>query len=240
MKFFSIAVFSSFAHIVLGSALAEKNPMASMPATSYTVRVVAISDTHARHRELVMPDGDILIHAGDFTNYGKRANIDDFNRWLGELPYERIFVVSGNHEHPNTVGRDLSALLSNATYLNGTTTTYRGINIYGFGWAFNQESWRFKPNTHIVITHQAPTGLMGGTSPQPGCDSIAKAIFDNPPFLHIFGHHHSERGVQTIEVRHKNVLFANAAAEAKKLKEPMVFDVVVKNGEVVAVEHIAK
>ena len=30
-----------------------------------TVRVVGISDTHTMHRSLAIPDGDILIHAGD-------------------------------------------------------------------------------------------------------------------------------------------------------------------------------
>ena len=31
------------------------------------MRIVAISDTHTKERELAIPDGDVLIHAGDFT-----------------------------------------------------------------------------------------------------------------------------------------------------------------------------
>ena len=38
--------------------------------TDGAVRVVVISDTHTSHRQLVLPDGDILIHCGDFTFYG--------------------------------------------------------------------------------------------------------------------------------------------------------------------------
>ena len=32
------------------------------------IRIVLISDTHNLHRMLQMPEGDILVHAGDFTN----------------------------------------------------------------------------------------------------------------------------------------------------------------------------
>jgi hypothetical protein len=51
------------------------------------LRVVMISDTHNMHRRLEVPDGDILIHAGDFTMYGRSAHAADFNLWLGELPH---------------------------------------------------------------------------------------------------------------------------------------------------------
>ena len=34
------------------------------------VRLVCISDTHTAHRTLTIPPGDILVHSGDFTNYG--------------------------------------------------------------------------------------------------------------------------------------------------------------------------
>jgi predicted phosphodiesterase len=31
------------------------------------MRIVLISDTHGLHRQLEVPPGDLLIHAGDFT-----------------------------------------------------------------------------------------------------------------------------------------------------------------------------
>jgi hypothetical protein len=44
---------------------------------------VCMSDTHELHRELDVPHGDILIHAGDFTTFSKSATaILDFNEWL--------------------------------------------------------------------------------------------------------------------------------------------------------------
>ena len=51
------------------------------------MRLVCISDTHGLHRSLVLPDGDVLVHAGDMTHFGKGRQLDDFNEWLGELPF---------------------------------------------------------------------------------------------------------------------------------------------------------
>jgi predicted phosphodiesterase len=35
-----------------------------------SLRIVVISDTHSRHRHIVVPDGDVLVHAGDLTARG--------------------------------------------------------------------------------------------------------------------------------------------------------------------------
>jgi len=54
--------------------------------SSPTLRLVLLSDTHELHREVEVPDGDILIHAGDFTMFSKSMNaITDFNTWLGGI-----------------------------------------------------------------------------------------------------------------------------------------------------------
>ena len=41
------------------------------------LRFVLISDTHGMHRKLDMPDGDILVHAGDFTRFSRREDAED-------------------------------------------------------------------------------------------------------------------------------------------------------------------
>ena len=63
-----------------------------------TARIVCISDTHNRFRELTIPEGDILIHAGDITSRGYVAELKDFNEWLITLPHEHKVVIAGNHE----------------------------------------------------------------------------------------------------------------------------------------------
>jgi hypothetical protein len=37
-----------------------------------TLRLVCISDTHNQHRKIKVPDGDVLIHAGDITSKGQK------------------------------------------------------------------------------------------------------------------------------------------------------------------------
>ena len=46
------------------------------------IRIVVISDTHTKHYKMTIPDGDILIHAGDFTYGGKTAEIRGFIDFL--------------------------------------------------------------------------------------------------------------------------------------------------------------
>ncbi|MCC6422124.1 MAG: metallophosphoesterase [Phycisphaerales bacterium] len=69
-------------------------------------RFVALSDTHSLHRQVKLPDGDVLIHAGDFTGRGLRRDVEDFADWLKEQPHRIKIVTAGNHDefvesHPN-------------------------------------------------------------------------------------------------------------------------------------------
>ena len=47
------------------------------------VRFVCVSDTH-NTKPPSIPDGDVLLHAGDFTMYGSPEDVYNFNEWLGE------------------------------------------------------------------------------------------------------------------------------------------------------------
>src|ERR1039458_8925036 len=77
------------------------------------VRIVCISDTHELHRELTVPDGDLLIHAGDFTFFSKRPSmLRDFDDWLGELPHRYKIIVPGNHEYILEEPRNRAAIMN--------------------------------------------------------------------------------------------------------------------------------
>src|ERR1700684_441941 len=92
-----------------------------------SLRLVLISDTHQLHRELEVPDGDILIHAGDFTMFGRtKAEITDFAGWLGGLPHRYKILVPGNHEflfEANSTGRfmfgDAQVLINEGIEIEG-------------------------------------------------------------------------------------------------------------------------
>lgn len=64
------------------------------------VRIVCMSDTHSltKHIKFDIPDGDIFIHAGDFSATGKLNEIQEFNDWLANLPHKHKLVICGNHE----------------------------------------------------------------------------------------------------------------------------------------------
>lgn len=46
---------------------------------------MAVSDTHSRAVKAEVPDGDVLLHAGDFTGRGTLSEAMQFNMWLGNI-----------------------------------------------------------------------------------------------------------------------------------------------------------
>ncbi|KAF1329153.1 Calcineurin-like phosphoesterase, partial [Globisporangium splendens] len=126
------------------------NSLRSEPQQKGTLRFVCISDTHGRHRNVRdIPDGDVLVHCGDFTNRGTHKEIRDFNDWLGSLPHRRKIVIAGNHDlsmdaaeydvHWQAKWRhdeyndptQSRALLTNCTYVENRSVVIDGIKIYG-------------------------------------------------------------------------------------------------------------
>lgn len=61
-----------------------KPPSSEIPSNK--VRVVCMSDTHSLtpHIKFDIPDGDIFIHAGDFTKCGRKEEVIEFNTWIGK------------------------------------------------------------------------------------------------------------------------------------------------------------
>jgi len=82
-------------------------------------KIVCLSDTHNYNEEIAVPDGDILIHAGDATLRGTIPEIEAFLAWFSRLPHKHKVFVAGNHdwlyEIDNRYARYLTANL-NITY----------------------------------------------------------------------------------------------------------------------------
>jgi len=98
-----------------------------------SVTIVCISDTHELHREIDVPQGDLLLHAGDFTMFSKSLGaIQDFDEWLGELPHRHKIVIPGNHEFFLSSDPSRRSLLSNATVLIDEQIEVLGLKILGF------------------------------------------------------------------------------------------------------------
>ena len=108
-------------------------------------RVICMGDTHSRHHAVTVPDGEVLLHSGDFTMFGNRAHVESFNNWLGTLPHQHKIVIAGNHDsgmHARQDGlslRELEKLLTNAVYLSDGFVDLQidgdhTLRVYGSPW----------------------------------------------------------------------------------------------------------
>ena len=67
------------------------------------MRIVCISDTHGLHPIMEdfnkLPEGDILIHAGDCTNVGKPQEVKEFVEWFMNIKgFDTKIFIAGNHD----------------------------------------------------------------------------------------------------------------------------------------------
>jgi len=145
---------------IIVNSVTPTDPTVDKPENS--TRFVCISDTHSLHNYIkTMPKGDVLIHAGDFSNIGLPEDIDSLNTFLGSLPYQHKIVIAGNHDltfHPESYEQTwmrfghpekydcqlVKAKLTNCTYLEDEAVEVLGFKIYGspwqpwfYDWAFN-------------------------------------------------------------------------------------------------------
>lgn len=187
--------------------------------------IVCISDTHGAHRQINVPEADILIHAGDFSARSSIAGLTDFNNWLGNLPHRYKIVIAGNHdslfEMANIFAR---SFLTNAIYLQDSEVIIDHVKFYGSPWTPEFNHWAFMKqrgemkyvwekipaDVDVLITHGPPYGVLdksGYKKANMGCAYLGKAIETIRPKLHVFGHIHEGSGV---EIREQTI-FINAA-----------------------------
>ena len=132
-----------------------------VPPPDGHTRFVCISDTHSRTDSLKIPAGDVLLHAGDFSDIGRREDVVKFNSFLGSLPHRYKVVIAGNHDisldtqeygrtlwsrfsHPTQLdSNEMKSLISNALYLEDFGCELLGFNIYGSPWQPEFFNWGF-------------------------------------------------------------------------------------------------
>lgn len=126
-----------------------------------TLRCVCISDTHMMHEHMYIPDGDVLIHCGDFTNHGSLDEVQKFADWIAKQPHPIKIIVPGNHDMIldqeyykhywsdwSTVHEDPDAALRCLSELPGTHVlldrgvNIGGINVFGSPYVPQYASWR--------------------------------------------------------------------------------------------------
>jgi len=175
------------------------------------MRLVCLSDTHNFHHDIAIPDGDILIHAGDCTGGGTRNETENFLRWLSAQPHKYKILVPGNHdfyfEKPEQIGK----VPKNIILLIDRGIEIEGLQFWGSpmtpgmeNWAFNKERgkqirnhWNLIPKkTDFLITHTPPYGILDEISSgiKLGCEELAQVLNLIKPKYHLFGHIHHAAG----------------------------------------------
>jgi Icc-related predicted phosphoesterase len=216
-------------------------------------RIVVISDTHGRHNELMIPDGDILVHCGDFCTHGQYLDATRFLHWFQTHPHQQKIFIAGNHDLVFEQGsyHDIAMLtefhLNDSThYLNDSGINLFGINFWGspvqprfFNWAFNRDRgadikkhWdKIPKDIDVLITHGPPHGICDaaprgyGLYDQVGCDELLKKVKKIKPSIHLFGHIHFCAGQQ---VQQEHTLFVNCSIcneQYLPTNKPFVFDI---------------
>ena len=212
-------------------------------------KIVCISDTHNCNEQIAVPDGDILIHAGDATIRGTIPEIESFNEWFVNLPHRIKIFVAGNHdwlfETNNSYARRM--LDDSIIYLQDSFTEIEGLKIYGapwqprfFDWAFNlmrggeiAEKWKMIPDDiDVLITHGPPNGILdevprGIWTENAGCEELRKRVEEIARFgrlkLHVFGHIHCGYGTaENFGVRFVNACSCDESYEPKQ--KPIVVE----------------
>jgi len=188
------------------------------------MRIICISDTHGLHDQVTgIPEGDVLVHAGDITNLGELDQVRSFNDWIGRLPHVHKLVIAGNHDFCfENEPEACEPLLTHCTYLRDNAVDIDGVRFYGspwqpwFGdWAFNlkrgpeiRQKWDLiTPKTDVLITHGPPLGHGDMTSggEAAGCKDLLEVIVERGITTHIFGHIHEGYGItETDQTRFVN------------------------------------
>ena len=111
------------------------------------MKIVIISDTHDKLiKEL--PDGDILVHCGDYSLFGEYDETKTFFDWFSEFPHKHKIVIPGNHEvgicprrhqyrYSNPNFDKTMALIKSYTSINfliDEELIIEGVKFYGTPW----------------------------------------------------------------------------------------------------------
>lgn len=191
------------------------------------MKIICISDTHNKHGEISVPQGDVIIHAGDFTEAGTKAETLEFLKWFSSLPHPHKILIAGNHDfyfekHESNLE---NIIPKNIHYLMDSGIEIENINFWGSPvtpgdghWAFTRkrgieilEHWEKIPaNIDFLITHTPPYKILDEIDNKQhiGCQQLRKKLKELKLPHHIFGHVHNDYGI----VRTLDTTFINASS----------------------------
>ena len=197
------------------------------------MRVVVLSDTHGKHRELSpLPEADLVVHAGDFATIGTEAEVLDFLNWFCDLPHRHKVFVCGNHDEPLLSGR-VSGLPNNCHQLNFSSMVIEE-KIAGFPFFIEREGNSGyqkaieyeEEGVDIVVSHQPPYGILDGDLlyGHLGSPTLLMKVKNWQPKFHLFGHIHEASGRRD----EGGTTFINSAQIRNEVVTPLLPPIVIE------------
>ena len=171
------------------------------------MKILQISDTHNRHRQLTnLPEADVIVHCGDFAANGTAEEVLDFLNWYIDLPYKYKIFVTGNHDLCLWDAKDIEDLPENVFFLQDRGVTIEGVKFFGI--AYNHSECLIPEGTDIVITHEPPIMILDESAGTHwGNFPLFKRIIEVRPRYHLFGHAHESCGT----LKQDDIIFSNGA-----------------------------
>lgn len=213
-------------HLYLAPGARELVAARELPARPEgCVRLVCISDTHNEHEGLQLPEGDVLIHAGDvLTESGKRhvrrsatvqpegiALFDNFARWFGAQHFAHKVVIGGNHDMvlqqlgSSAVQSTLTQYCSHgeATYLEHREARIGRLRIFGSPYAdysshnnaFSLEQPTFDLQPGVHVVVTHMPAVLPSKAGPRETSAVATAAIRAGALLHVSGHCHWAHGL---------------------------------------------
>ena len=182
------------------------------------LRVVALADTHLFHDGLVVPDGDLLVHAGDLLQHGSLDELARAAEFFRALPHPIKVIVAGNHDVClERSPAEARALLEGFVYLQDSQAVIHDLVFHGAPWQPKFRIWAFgakrgpelaskwakiPDHVDVLVTHGPPLGFgdriqLNGVERHVGCADLLARVRQVKPRLHLFGHIHQDPGQWT-------------------------------------------
>jgi len=182
---------------------------------------------------VILPEGDVVVCAGDITNHGDLVDVASFSKWVTSFGHSKVITIAGNHDFCfQDQSRNFAKYIleeHNITYLEDSGCEFNGLNFYGSpwqpwfgGWAFNlhrgpelQRIWSKIPDdVSVLITHGMPYGILDFAEygqELTGCEDLLKRIKELKHLkLFVGGHIHESRG-EIVEYGKNKLHFVNAS-----------------------------